>query len=216
MSQGLDQYDDALDPRWADARTLSRLGALVAEWLDGRMGSAPFYGGAPDPETQSITPVLQELNRSGFVTDFSQPGESDDHGAQRAAVCGYCEQDVAERLASTSVRGDLIVISSPAGVGWSSFQLPITRTHNCTFTILCGDHPPLSPDDDSWPWPGVHPELRAALLNAWYVSVCDPVWGRNDVLWPALGAATSSTAEDVRGSLLDPDYLESQGLATYG
>ncbi len=215
MSQGLDQHDEALDPRWADVRTLPRLGELVAEWLDRRIGSAPFYGGAPDPETESITPVLQQLNRSGFVTDFSQPGEIDGEDAQRAAVSGYCQQDVAERLASTSVRGDLIVISSPAGVD-GCFQLPITRTHNCTFTILCGDHAPLSADDESWPWSGLHPEMRAALLNAWFVSVLDPVWGRNDVLWPALIDATSSPVDDVRGSLIDPDYLESQGLASYG
>jgi hypothetical protein len=58
--------------------------------------------------------------------------------------------------------------------------------------------------------------MRAALLNAWFVSVLDPVWGRNDVLWPALIDATSSPVDDVRGSLIDPDYLESQGLASYG
>lgn len=215
MSQRLEDGDSALDPRWADATTLPRLGELVAEWLDGRMGSAPFYGGTPDLETESITPMLQEVNRAGFVTDFSQPGAFNSHDAQRAAVSGYCEEGVAERLASISVRGDLVVISQPAGVD-GCFQFPITRTHNCTFTILCGDHAPLSVDDDAWPWPGIHKDLRVALLNAWYVSVCDPVWGRNDILWPALTAAMSHSRGDVHGSLIDPDYLESQGLASYG
>src|ERR1035437_8116625 len=118
--------DDALDPRWASAVTLRELGELVAEWLEGRMASAPFYGGAPGPETATIAPVLARLNRSGFVTDFSQPAESDDEWAQRAAVCGYCEHDVAERLASLSVRGGLVVVSQPAGYD-APHQLPITH-----------------------------------------------------------------------------------------
>lgn len=192
MSQGQQEGDDAPDPRWAHATTLRHLGALVAEWLDGRMGSSPFYGGMPDPETKSITPILQQVNRSGFVTDFSQPGALDGEDAQHAAV-----------------------ISQPAGVD-GCFQLPISRAHDCTFTILAGDHAPLSSDDDEWPWPGIHPELRAQLLNAWHVSVCDPLWGRDDALWPALVAAMGYSVNGVRGSLIDPDYLESQGLASYG
>ncbi len=179
------------------------------------MGSSPFSGGGPDPETKSIAPILQHVNRAGFVTDFSQPGMLEGEDAQRAAVSGYCEPGVAERLASLSVRGDLVVISQPAGVD-GCFQLPISRTRQCTFTILAGDHAPLTLDDDEWPWPRTHPDLRVELLNAWYVSVCDPVWGRDDVLWPALVEAMGRTAKDVRGSLIDPDYLESQGLASYG
>jgi hypothetical protein len=190
--------------------TLRELGELVAEWLEGRMASAPFYGGPPDSETATIAPVLARLNRSGFVTDFSQPAESDDEWAQRAAVCGYCEHDVAERLASLSVRGELVVVSQPAGYD-APYQLPITRTRNYTFTILCGDHAPSADDDDSWPWPGLHPQMREVLLATWYVSACDPVWGRPDVLWQALAAAIIRPVDDVRGSLIDPDYIEAQG-----
>lgn len=170
---------------------------------------APFYAGAPDPETASIAPVLVELNRSGFVTDFSQPGELDEHWAQRAAASGYCEEATAERLASISVRGDLVVVSEPPGVD-NQFQLPITREESYAYTILPGAHGATGADDDEWPWPGLNLRMRAVLLDTWCVSACDPVWGRNDLLWPALAAAMSRSADDVRGSLIDHDYIYAQ------
>lgn len=188
--------------------TLEQLGGLVAEWLEGRI-SAPIYGGGPDPETVALTPALAQLNRSGFVTVDSQPGEIDERWAQRAAVSGYCEEDVAERLASISVRGDLVVISQPAGLD-AAYQLPISRTRNYTFTIACGSLAPTPEDAGSWPWPGLNPQMRVALRSAWYVDICDPVWGRNDVLWPTLTAAMGRSVEDVRGSLIDHDYIHAQ------
>jgi hypothetical protein len=200
--------DDARDPRWAAAVTLRELGELIAEWLEGRLDSTPFRYAPPDPETESIAPVLARLNRMGFVTDFSQPGMIDGDEAQRAAVGGYCEDDVAERLASVSVRGDLVVISQAAGYG-ASYQLPITRTRNYTFTILCGDGD-MAHGDDSWPAPGLNPRMREVLRATWYVGACDAVWGRRDVLWPALADALSRPADDVRGSLIDHDYIEAQ------
>jgi hypothetical protein len=80
--------EDLTDPRWAAAVTLGQLGELVAEWLEGRI-AAPIYGEGPAPETAALIPALAHLNRSGFVTLDSQPGEIDDHWAQRAAVSGY-------------------------------------------------------------------------------------------------------------------------------
>lgn len=181
------------DPRWESALTLAEHGELVADWLEGRAEATPFYPAPPDPETVPLVPVLAELNRSGFVTEFSQPGEADGDWAQRAAVSGYCEQDVAERVASISVREDLIVVSQPAGLD-APFELPISRTRqHYTFTILCGSRAP----EEHWPR-----AMRAALLDTWYVSVCDPVWGRNDMLWPMLTAAMNVSVDDARGSLL--------------
>src|SRR5579875_366519 len=147
--------DDGIDPRWTKATTLQQLGELVAEWLEGRI-SVPIYNDGPDPETEPLIPALAHLNRSGLVTDCSQPGEIDRDGAQRAAVSGYCEQDVAERLASVSVRGDLIVISQPAGLE-APYQLPISRTRDYTVTVLSGGGAPTLQDEDSWAWPDLHP-----------------------------------------------------------
>ena len=208
MAEDLTNGEGSTHPRWATAVTLGQLGELVAEWLEGRI-TVPIYGDGPDPETTALIPVLAQLNRSGFVTDCSQPGEIDGAWAQRAAVSGYCEQDVAERVASISVRQDLVVVSHPAALD-APFELPITRTRSYTFTILCGGRAPSWGEEASWPWPDLHPELRAVLLSAWFVHACDPVWGRNDVLWPALTEAMSRSVEDVRGSLIDLDYIEAQ------
>jgi hypothetical protein len=70
---------------------------------------------------------------------------------------------------------------------------------------------PTWEDEDSWPWPDLHPEMRAALRSAWYVDICDPAWGRNNMLWPALTAAMMRSIDDVRGSLIDHDYIEAHG-----
>ncbi len=34
----------------------------------------------------------------------------------------------------------------------------------------------------------LHPAALEAISNAWQVTLIDPVWGRNDVLWPVLEA----------------------------
>jgi len=62
--------------RWHSARTLAGLGELTAQWLEGKIGYVPGYGGAPpDEETEPLIPVLAAANRAGFVTIVSQPGE---------------------------------------------------------------------------------------------------------------------------------------------
>lgn len=194
----------AWDPRWVEAVTLEQLGELVAQWLERRIAVPLQYGAAPpDSETDQLVPVLAQLNRAGFVTDDSQPGEIVGDSAQRAFVTGYCDQDIAERLASVSVREDLVVVSQPTDPR-APFQLPVTRDETNTSTSLSGTYAPCNGDDASWPWPGLRPEMRAVLLDTWYVSVCDPVWGRDDVLWPALTAAMTRSTDDVRGSLIPP------------
>jgi len=90
MADEMTNDDGTLDPRWAAAVTLEQLGDLVAQWLEGRISSAPFNAveGPPDSETGPLVPVLAQLNRSGFVTEDSQPGEIDGDWAQRAFVTG--------------------------------------------------------------------------------------------------------------------------------
>jgi hypothetical protein len=52
---------------------------------------------------------------------------------------------------------------------------------------------PMSLDDSYGPW--CHPAIVGALCRAWQVTLIDPEWGRNDVLWPALGAFGASALE---------------------
>jgi hypothetical protein len=67
----------------------------------------------PDVETASLVPVLAELNRAGYVTDFSQPGIALDANGngQRAAVAGFCSEVMAVRLMDAVCRTDLVVVA---------------------------------------------------------------------------------------------------------
>ena len=64
------------DNPWRTAATLDDLAAGTVDWLTGRVGSSPTYGGPPDPETAVIRDHLIAVNQvGGILTDSSQPGE---------------------------------------------------------------------------------------------------------------------------------------------
>ncbi|WP_157881130.1 DUF6919 domain-containing protein [Streptomyces griseoruber] len=64
--------------RWRSAHTVADLGELMALWLEGELRSWPGYmpGCGPDEETTHLIPSLAALNRAGFLTIASQPGET--------------------------------------------------------------------------------------------------------------------------------------------
>jgi hypothetical protein len=98
---------------WAEVETLADIAELTAQWLEGRINFHPTnLGPSPDPETTELVPVLAALNRAGYCTDFSQPGEPVVDGCgQRAAVVGYCDEDIAGRLIDLSARSELVVLA---------------------------------------------------------------------------------------------------------
>jgi hypothetical protein len=50
-----------------------------------------------------------------------------------------------------------------------------------------GNHLDLRDIEDDQAGYGIcHPGAIEALCAAWQVTIIDPEWGRNDVLWPAL------------------------------
>jgi len=55
---------------WSSARTLTDLGELTAQWLEGSLATLAggAYRGGPDEETGPLVPVLAALNRAGYVT----------------------------------------------------------------------------------------------------------------------------------------------------
>jgi hypothetical protein len=95
---------------WEQPLDLAELGELTALWLEGAI-STPMYGGGPDEETIALMPALVAMNRNGYVTDFSQPGEKDRGWWQRAAVSGHCTRREADRLAALFLESELIVIT---------------------------------------------------------------------------------------------------------
>lgn len=181
--------------RWLSARTLADLGELTAQWLEGRLNYNPTYGD-PAPETSELIPVLAAANRAGFVTHMSQPGEPRDvHGsAQRADVSGYCAPEAFARLMAAASGADLIITAGRA-LGASEerkfgpfFTITLDEGEEFTWDGLALSRSIL---DDSYGW-DCHPKVVDELFAAWQVTLIDPVWGRNDVLWPVLQAFADS------------------------
>ncbi len=184
------------DALWTQPLDLATLGELTALWLEGAI-STPMYGGGPDEETAALVPALVAMNRNGYVTDFSQPGEKDSGWWQRAAVSGHCARREADRLAAISLASELIVITEFPGTQ-QIYELPISQDNGRANTRLAGRGYFAEPDDV---WDGCHPETWRLLADSYHVAICDPRWGRDDLLWPSAVAALTAS-EDRPGGLI--------------
>jgi hypothetical protein len=189
---------------WRGARTLTDLGELTARWLEGDLTTQPHHAGPPCDETRDLIPVLAAVNRSGYLTECSQPGihETGDEGdewAQRAAVSGFTTASTAARLAAALWPG-LVVIVHPPGTpalcanSIGSLGMTVTTCNGEPFTVF-GIY--LPPSEIEFMYRRCHRDARATVLGAHQVTIIDPVWGRNDVLWPALATVMDSERSQV-------------------
>lgn len=129
---GSDSGDAAL---WRTARTLLDLGEPMARWLEGVITYQPGHGGdGHGPETDPLVAVLAAVNRVGYVTTFSQPGEIVGDWYQRAAVDGFCDEATATRIYDGVLETDVPLqtngVRKPAGqtvVGLQRLTAPPTR-----------------------------------------------------------------------------------------
>jgi hypothetical protein len=179
---------------WESAQSLADIGNFTALWLEGQIASQPGYapGCGPDEETADLIPVLAAANRAGFVTDSSQPGESctgydGAHWDQRAAVQGLASAEVADRLRSLA-SPDLLVQVHDAPRWRFRFDtaIPVTRREGSTCTRF-GARLPVRHLRDGWTGYGICArDAVREVCAAKQVTIVDPVWGRNDILWPAL------------------------------
>jgi hypothetical protein len=189
--------------RWRSARTLADLGELTAQFLEGKLQETPTHLGPPDAETGPLIPVLAAANRAGFVTHMSQPGiPRDKHGfAQRADVSGYAAPAAFARLMTAASGTDLIVTAARALDESEErrfgpfFAITLDEGEECTWDGLAVSRSIMASDYGR----ECHPAVIRELADAWQVTLIDPVWGRNDVLWPVLEAFAAS-AERMPGT----------------
>lgn len=179
--------------QWAQASSLTELGELTARWLTGELGQTPTYDGPPDPETlqtPGVVPALVAANRAGLLTTQSQPG---DH-----APPGSCGAALRQRAALEALAEEATVDRLDRAIGGTSLWMVTHRWPRRRWTRLCrlcvrpvttvagnvvtGFGYQLPRSELSW-WPGAS---RDAVADAVQVTVFDPVWDRNAVLWPAL------------------------------
>lgn len=177
---------------WLAASSLQDLAEQTARWLEGASTYLPTYGApGPDPETAPLAFALAAMNRLGLMTDTSQPGVPlVDGSGQRAGLMGWCSEVVADRVAAGALGTDLVVmVGAPGAVG---AQVVVTIGDGAEFTWFGAGE---DPDGIAGLWgEDLSPKALAALLDAWTVTVIDPVWGRNTLLWPTVLAAPAKSA----------------------
>jgi hypothetical protein len=170
---------------WLNAKTLVDIGELTAKWITGKIRFYPnYFSESVDEETIPLRSKLAKLNRTGFITDFSQPGipiDKDGFG-QRASVSGYAEENLARQIATLTLHTELIVFIFPPDTDWGC-QIPIT---------IDGYRPST--------WNGrsfgsqqfehyqnvISSTALDELALSWVVIVIDPKWGRKSYLWSHL------------------------------
>jgi hypothetical protein len=186
-----DQYGRLLEDRgvWRQATTLEAAGELTARWLEGGSSYQPGHFAAGfDDETTPIAAALAELNRNGLFTRESQPGIRTGGAAQRQYVTGFCSAGTAGSLLALSTRTELVTVAHAPGEA-SNAAIPVTLAGPEITTVLGSSENPVE-EDQIRDWADETNDALALLLaDSWYVEILDPVWGRNDVLLPAvLGA----------------------------
>ncbi|MEV5774263.1 hypothetical protein AB0L49_23885 [Streptomyces antimycoticus] len=177
---------------WRSAQTLHDLGQRVALWLTGAIASQPGYtpNYGPDPETEYLVPVLARINELGYVTDCSQPGisgaDGDDHWEQRAAVSGLVDNPaLLRRLVDAAEEAGLLVICHDVTPGPHPDGVAVTKVNgeDCTWF---GGHVLVQDLRTIWPERIIGRRAFARVAEAWQVTIIDPQYGRDDVLWEAL------------------------------
>ncbi|MBB5983975.1 DUF6919 domain-containing protein [Kribbella solani] len=204
----------ATEDAWAAAGTFTDLCGLTARWLEGGLTEHPGGYDEPDPETIELVPFLAGLNRAGFLTFGSQPGlvSRGYDGAdwrQRAAVHGFvADTAVLQALTQAAVEAGLWIVAQPPAAG------PHAPAFSLLNTVLAGalSDGPGADRGDGWvvvttrdgePCTDFGGRMPASYIKLTYgdwcdraavdavstahqVAVIDPVWGRDDLLWPTL------------------------------
>ena len=169
--------------RWAEANSVVHLQELTAQFIEGQLHAHPHYAGATvDDETEDLIPALAAINRGGCLTTCSQPGEIGDGWAQRAMASGYCTEATLNALVAGCLATDLMVLGLPLGLNFGA-RVCVSRQGQ-TETMWTGYF-----QDPGEAFAGDSTELRTELGDLWCVDVLDPMWGRNDLLWPTVVAA---------------------------
>ncbi|WP_427005372.1 DUF6919 domain-containing protein [Pseudarthrobacter sp. H2] len=171
---------------WRQAATIPAAGELTARWLEGRSQYQPgtFTPGI-DEETRGIAARLAVLNRNGLFTKESQPGVLAEGLAQRAYLTAFCTTEAAASLLRLSARTGLVTVAHAPGEA-SRASIPVTVQQDEVVTVLGSSESPVTPEQLTAWSEEANDALALVLADSWYVEIFDPVWGRNDILLPAV------------------------------
>jgi hypothetical protein len=186
---------------WRTAETVADLGNLMAAWLTGEISTRPgYWGTGPDPETEPLVPHLAAVCQAGYVTTDSQPGEPPQLGRdgrvweQRSAVSGWiADARLAAGICTRAREAGLLVVATGPGRRHDG-SIPVTAASGRGGSEIITDFG-WSPGHRRMireVWSGVGGRARRALRHATILTVVDPMWGRDSLLWPVLGHAIAT------------------------
>lgn len=188
---------------WQSARTLEDVAVLTAHWLRGLLLFHPNgHRGGPDPETLPLADVLVAANFAGILTDQSQPGErAAFHGRpwrQRAFVTAFvADPELARALCARAAEAGLVVRAYRPGSrvdeNGKRDAVDVTMWGSRVNTGM-GDWVP--PRAVRRILPGCARQAVREVTAAWQVTLIDPDWGRNTVLWPLLSRFSEAWRPD--------------------
>ncbi|MEU1516288.1 hypothetical protein ABZ490_29820 [Streptomyces sp. NPDC005811] len=188
--------------RWRSAHTVADLGELMALWLEGDLRSWPGYMPrcGPDEETTHLIPSLAALNRAGFLTTASQPGEAGTgHDGlwweQHAAVEGLVsDRMLYYRLLDAAKAAGLDVAVDDAQTGTHDPGIIATTVDGEPFTEFGAR---LSYRDMRTIWPVIREPAFISLATAVRMAIVAPEPGiEGERLWPVLDFVTGLRQHD--------------------
>lgn len=179
--------------QWKKAQSVAELGHLMADWLEGRHNaySPSSLSNEPDEETLPLVPILAACNRAGFVTTDSQPGDKGiDDGVtweQRAAVTGWvADKRLLDRIRLNARRAGLDIVAHRPDSGWRD-GAAVTRVDGKDYTWFGRTEGRRK--QVAFEWAEASGQAMRELRRSTYITIFDPVWGRDNRLWPALQQA---------------------------
>ncbi|WBP92201.1 DUF6919 domain-containing protein [Kitasatospora cathayae] len=187
--------------RWRAARTAADLGELTAQWLEGSLSYHPAVGRTgPDTETTGNPQLLAALllaNRSGYITQFSQPGDydlgADGVWSQIATVSGFVtDPDVLNRLRGAAGEWGL-QIREYRSTYLGPLPEPIVVTDRPgSLHTLAGRA--LTGREVRRTWHGASRTAVRAMERAWQVTLAEAGYSSGGLLWRALTDALGEPA----------------------
>jgi hypothetical protein len=174
---------------WREAETFEELCELNARFVEGEIEFSPTYGaGSLDDESKPLIPYLAALNRAGFLTTSSQPGEDRGHSKQRAFVDGLALKETALRIERLSMFSDLYIMTTEPG-RFNGCMMPITidefRPHSWGGAASLDDENGIFTEVMNFQ-ENCNERAMQHLSQAWEVCVIDLCWGRSEYLWNQL------------------------------